>query len=455
VFRRAVTVAFAIAASLAVTAHWAAKSQNLFEKLVMPGPLVEAHAQLEKDCTKCHVPFARESQTNLCLACHKEIAADRLARRRFHGRQTEAARQDCRTCHTDHKGRNVDIVQLDRETFDHTVTNFQLKAGHASVACDRCHVQSVKFRNTPALCFDCHKAKEPHKGALGQKCEGCHDEAAWTHLKTFDHKATKFPLLGAHAGVACAVCHAGERYRGVSTACIGCHQIQDVHAGRFGAKCESCHGDSKWKPARFNHDRTKFPLRGGHVKVKCEGCHTGSALDSKLATDCASCHKKNDPHKGRLGSRCEQCHQDSGWRKTAAFDHELTRFPLIGRHAVVPCEECHRSASYKGTPLACASCHKDQHHQGRLGKDCALCHNPNGWARWRFDHDAQTKYPLTGAHRGLDCHTCHTAKNVEKITLQSGCYGCHRSDDVHQGSFGRACERCHETESFKRGARAR
>jgi hypothetical protein len=117
----------------------------------------------------------------------------------------------------------------------------------------------------------------------------------------------------------------------------------------------------------------------------------------------------------------------------------------------VPCEECHRTPTFKGTALNCASCHRDQHHEGRLGSNCALCHNPNGWTRWRFDHDAQTRYPLTGAHRGLNCNACHVTKNVVKIVLPTDCYSCHRQDDAHRGSFGRACERCHTTSSFKQG----
>jgi hypothetical protein len=84
-----------------------ARSQNLFEKLVITGPVIEGHAKLEKDCSNCHEPFSRKSQTRLCLACHKEIAADRQTTKRFHGRQPDAAKQECTHCHTDHKGRNV------------------------------------------------------------------------------------------------------------------------------------------------------------------------------------------------------------------------------------------------------------------------------------------------------------------------------------------------------------
>jgi hypothetical protein len=427
----------------------AALSQNLFEKLVMPGPVVEGHAKLEKDCGKCHEPFSRKSQTRLCLACHKEIAADRSVGERFHGRQQDAAKQDCNHCHTDHQGRDADIVLFDRETFNHAFTNFALHDAHAAVQCGSCHAKKVKFRNAPGRCVDCHKAKDPHKGRLGDACEKCHGEAEWRRPKPFDHDATKFPLRDAHRAVACSACHAGERYKGIGTTCIGCHQIQDVHTGHYGAKCESCHDQNKWRTIRFNHDKdTKYPLKGGHAKVKCDACHTGDVYHEKLATTCISCHRKDDKHKGQLGNNCEQCHGEGSWRRTTSFDHDISRFPLIGRHAVVPCEECHRSVAYKNTPLNCDACHKDKHHEGRLGPNCADCHNPNSWKRWRFDH-SKTKYPLTGAHRDLDCHACHTARNVTKVVTPTECYACHRQDDAHQGSFGRTCERCHSTTSFK------
>jgi len=427
---------------------WAAHSQNLFEQLVIPGPVIDGHAKLEKECSNCHEPFDRKSQMRLCLACHKEIAADRMTGKGFHGHQPDAAKTECNHCHADHKGRDVDIVQLDRETFNHNLTNFLLRDSHRTVPCAGCHAPPVKFRKAPGRCFDCHKAIDPHKGRLGEKCEDCHGEVAWRQVRKFDHNTTRFPLQGAHQTVACAACHIGERYKGVGMLCVDCHQIQDVHAGRYGTRCETCHDQRKWKASHFDHDKTKYPLRGAHAKVKCDGCHAGDLYRDKLATACVSCHQKDDRHKGKLGSRCEQCHGDTSWRRTS-FDHDVTRFPLIGRHSVVPCEECHRSLQFKGTPLNCDACHRDRHHEGRLGPNCATCHNPNSWKRWRFDHDTQTRYPLTGGHRGLECQACHVAKNVAKPTLPTDCVSCHRQDDVHHGSFGPACERCHTTTSFK------
>jgi len=275
-------------------------------------------------------------------------------------------------------------------------------------------------------------------------------------VKPFDHSKTKFPLLGAHGNIACATCHIGERYKGLPTACISCHSQQDKHAGRHGDRCETCHSPKKWGMVTFNHDKaTKFPLRGGHAKVACERCHTGDPYRDKLAMACVSCHQKDDPHKGQLGSNCGQCHEETGWRQRVAFDHDLTHFPLIGPHAVVRCEDCHRTQSFKDAPQACASCHDDKHHVGRLGANCATCHNPHGWARWRFDHGRQTRYALTGGHQNLQCHACHRETNAVKVSAPTTCYACHSRDDAHEGAFGRACEKCHDTHSFKQGPKGR
>ncbi len=451
---RRVIAAFAIGIGMALAMTSTGRTQNLFEHLVTPGPLVAGHAKLESDCGNCHAPFSSGAQTGLCLDCHKDTRTDRQTKRGFHGRDPEAVKQECNHCHTDHIGRDADIVLMDPETFQHGFTDFALRDAHAAVPCSGCHAQTAKFREARTGCFDCHKDNDPHKGRLGEACGDCHNEAVWQRVKAFDHDRTKFRLQGAHSTVPCAACHVNERYKGIGSTCADCHQIQDVHGGRYGAKCDSCHDQKKWSVSHFDHDKaTKFPLRAAHAKVSCDACHTGDLYRDKVATTCVSCHRKDDRHEGQLGTKCEQCHGEVNWRRTVGFDHDVTRFPLIGRHAIVTCEECHRSPVFKGAPLTCASCHPDEHHEGRLTPNCALCHNPNSWARWRFDHDKQTRYPLTGAHRNLDCQTCHVARNLTKITLATDCYSCHRQDDAHRGALGRFCERCHTTVSFKQASK--
>ena len=454
VIRRIATACLACAAIFVALA--AADAQSLFEKLVMPGEVIEGHAKYEKTCESCHEPFSKESQRRLCLDCHKDVAGDISQKAGFHGKRPDIATAECKTCHTDHKGRSADIVQFDADTFNHAFTDFELKGGHKTAQCSGCHAKGEKHRKAPHTCIGCHKKDDTHKGELGTECASCHTEEAWRKAKTFDHAKTKFPLTGAHRDVQCAVCHVGERYKDIPHACNDCHKIQDVHGGKFGAKCETCHATAKWTTISFDHAKsTKFPLNGAHKAAKCTTCHKGVIADEKLAKTCVGCHKANDPHKGQLGQRCESCHNETSWRQKVKFDHDVTAFPLIGLHAAVPCEECHQSTAYKDAPKACAACHKDKHHEGKLGPTCQRCHNPNGWALWRFNHDRETKFPLTGAHAGLQCQGCHTVRTDAKVTAPSACFSCHGNDDVHRGSFGRACEKCHGTTSFREGVKAR
>jgi hypothetical protein len=442
--------ALAIFAVLVLVPGIAARSESLFEKLVMPGEVIEGHAKFEKTCESCHEPFSKQSQRRLCLDCHKDVAQDLAQKKGLHGKRPDVGFTECKHCHTDHKGRKADIIQFDPQTFNHALTDFELKGGHKTAACTGCHAPSTKFRSAAGICIGCHKKDEPHKGQLGENCAGCHGEDGWRKARAFDHAKTKFPLEGAHKDVQCAVCHTGERYKDLPHACIDCHKTQDPHGGRYGAKCETCHASKKWTTISFDHAKaTKFPLRGGHRHVKCDTCHKGDLYREKLATACVACHRSNDPHKGELGQRCESCHNETAWRQKVAFDHDLSRFPLIGLHAAVPCEECHRTSAFKGTPRTCESCHKDQHHEGRIGANCARCHNPNGFTLWRFDHNKETKFALTGAHTGLQCHACHTTKNAAKVSAPTTCFGCHSADDAHKGAFGRNCETCHVTQSFR------
>jgi hypothetical protein len=218
-----------------------------------------------------------------------------------------------------------------------------------------------------------------------------------------------------------------------------------VHEGRNGARCEDCHGSAAWKPATFDHDRaTKFPLRGGHRRTSCESCHTGSLHEQKLETTCVSCHRSQDPHQGQQGDDCGKCHGENGWKEKVAFDHELVRFPLLGLHAVVACEECHASAAFRGTDRTCVGCHaKVDAHERRLGQACEACHNPNGWKLWKFDHATQTSFALHGAHESVSCESCHREPVTGKISLSKTCFSCHVADDPHRGGFGRRCEDCH------------
>jgi hypothetical protein len=499
-----------------------AVADNL-ETALMPGKVIEGHADLEADCKNCHVRFNKAAQTGLCLDCHKDVARDVQQHRGHHGRIEE---QECRVCHTDHKGRAMNIAPLDEKTFDHRLTDFELKNAHASpkVACRDCHKPKTKHRDAPSDCYACHKKDDKHKGSLGNKCEDCHTDVNWKKTK-FDHSKTKFPLTGKHVDVACKACHSDPKFKGAPLACVACHKKDDDkkgHRGKFGNKCETCHTDRDWKSTKFDHDRdTKYPLKGRHIQTKCASCHTGVLYKDKTPTTCVachrkdddrkghkgkfgdkcqschvekdwkavtfnhdrdtkyalkgkhvqakctachkgtlyrdktptacfSCHEKDDKHKGQEGKQCESCHNERSWKETR-FDHGLSRFPLLGKHAKVECKKCHLTPAFKDAKSECIACHKkDDKHKLRLGPQCEQCHNARDWSQWNFDHDRRTNYKLDGKHKGLHCHACHTRPMTGKVRASSLCAACHTEDDVHNGGFGRLCEHCHVTDSFKR-----
>ena len=98
-------------------------------------------------------------------------------------------------CHTDHKGREMNIAPLDEKVLDHARTDFALRGAHAKVPCKSCHVPGKKHRDAPAGCVECHRADDKHRGSLGAACADCHGEANWKEAR-YDHARTRFALTG-------------------------------------------------------------------------------------------------------------------------------------------------------------------------------------------------------------------------------------------------------------------
>ena len=42
------------------------------ETLVMPGDVIEGHAEVEAECSSCHEAFKRSKQRALCMDCHED-----------------------------------------------------------------------------------------------------------------------------------------------------------------------------------------------------------------------------------------------------------------------------------------------------------------------------------------------------------------------------------------------
>lgn len=237
--------------------------------------------------------------------------------------------------------------------------------------------------------------------------------------------------------------------------------------------CKSCH--TPWKgvpdtncttsnchPAPKLAASEKPGIAGIHLKASqqnesCKTCHTEhlgreakitksfdhTLLD--LGASCLVCHKTDAPKAdfhAKLTQNCSDCHSTTSWKK-AKFDHNLTQFPLRGKHGEASCQDCHKSGVYKGLDGRCISCHqKDDEHKGSFGTDCAKCHSVDTWKDAKFDHDL-TLFPLTGGHIDISCKDCHKDGTFKKI--DRSCISCHQGDDKHRGSLGTNCVQCHTT----------
>jgi hypothetical protein len=277
-------------------------------------------------------------------------------------------------------------------------------------------------------------------------------------MSNFPHEMVGYSLTGhqtKHTGeqFASIDCHGEEIARFEITVCGDCHREIDVtfmekHQTAFGGECLACHDGIDTYGGSFDHNLTAFSLTGKHTTVDCGGCHSGARTIADLQatpTDCYNCHAKDDAHGGQLGSNCEACHVTDGWEQ-ASIDHDLTGFPLVGKHQEAACQDCHQGQQFEGTPTDCFSCHaEDDTHGGQFGTDCSACHTPAGWEEVNFDHSL-TAFPLTGRHIEVECTGCHgEGVFTGKPTV---CVGCHEEPLFHQGLFDATCEACHTTDGW-------
>lgn len=461
------------------------------EAQLSAGPLSNAHKDLEglSNCTKCH-EIGNKVSNSRCLDCHREIKASMDRNRGYHA-SAEVRPKDCAQCHSDHHGRNFDMVRFDEKQFNHNLTNYPLTGAHKQIDCRQCHQpdhiadQNLKkrretFMGLDTKCASCHQ--DVHRATLGNDCAKCHTTSDFAPASQFNHDKTNFALSGKHKNVQCIECHRKETVNGgvfqhfdgvLFKNCNNCHD--DPHQNNLGNNCKECHTEqtfNDWAALnRFNHNKTPFALKGKHKQTACKECHKADVAPSLVFQDrlgipnerCDQCHR--DVHEGAFGTNCAQCHTENSFRGTASlegFDHDKTHFALEGKHEAVDCKKCHTSGSMTD-PVPhnkCASCHAD-FHEGQFSvvhnkMDCAACHTVDGFSGSSFgvEQHALTAFRLEGAHVATPCFACHL-KNDRWIfkNIGSRCVDCHQ--DIHKGQIAerwypnQTCEKCHTVASWR------
>ena len=208
-----------------------------------------------------------------------------------------------------------------------------------------------------------------------------------------------------------------------------------------------------------------------HENVKCVACHLKPVF-TNVGKNCADCHA--DIHRRQMGSDCAQCHTVQGWNIAVqqVKDHQ-NRFPLLGVHAAVECDQCHKQLAagiFYGLSTQCDSCHlKDWQSTTNpphatagpafAAANCQGCHGFDSWANAKFDHST-TGFPLTAGHANVPCTQCHINNNYNLQIAPTDCgnAGCHLStwqqtnNPSHASSPGAfpiaQCSTCHNTSSW-------
>jgi len=459
-----------------------------------------------KQCTTCHdSPHREQFEDKACVDCHSRDTwhmADDFDHGEktdypLEGKHTEVACDSCHEKETDEAGEFVRYADLEFES------------------CSACHGDQHygQFRKLEPV-LDCQK---------------CHQTKAFDALlfKHNDPAYSNWPLKGKHEDAKCEGCHLTTtlapgaevvRYRPTPTECALCHE--DNHDGAYreasrlvkkpweqtdstgatpgdtrpaqpmsqtgvqanstpvgwtlpqthltssldkSTDCTVCHQVSSWRDMRFNHSSTGFPLKGRHKQVRCEGCHD-EGHETDLSTDCASCH---DNIHGVLGTECAQCHNEEGFQRPVmqVSRHARTSFPLLGKHAVASCRDCHTDVaglSFMQAPSDCFACHQAEVplaganvvDHSTFPSTCGTCHMPSNWQAANFrQHDRCFPIRLGSNHFGYSCSRCHT-QGLPAVTgtcADSGvsCISCHSCESGEHGGVAgyecadRKCYQCH------------
>jgi hypothetical protein len=406
---------------------------------ISPGKLTTAHESMEgiTNCTQCH-ELGKAVSPDKCLECHQSLKRRIDAERGYHS-TSDVTQKSCTKCHSEHHGRDYELVfwPSGQTEFDHNATGWTFSGKHNELECNRCH--RTRFHRWAGLSRD-ESINEDHT------------------------------------------------FLGLDKNCIACHE--DEHGDQLKNDCLTCHNESEWKPAPgFVHNRdAEYILTGKHLDLECVKCHElleRSAADQSLLVhadsplkyskyvdlpfaSCASCHR--EPHNGRLGEKCIRCHTTDGFNSILAvegFDHNRTRFPLIGLHQKVDCNKCHTAGKMTDSVAyeTCASCHRDEHRgqfaERQDGGRCDACHTaekPFNRHNYSIADHKQSTYELTGSHLAIPCVLCHVQEEVEDGGTyalfnypDTRCQACHK--DEHRGQLDiwindKGCEYCHSTATW-------
>lgn len=267
--------------------------------LLSAGPVHKGHADIESRCETCHIRAGtvgtRAAMNVSCVAaeCHVKALKNK-----------EGVRDDCISCHTEHRGRTFPISGGERR-------------------CWSCHEEGYRTRPMQLLVTE--------------------DAALKAHLTERLH-ATEIGLKFSHSA------HDGEtkgdkRY----DTCVGCHpQTQNGRTFRMPghAECLECH-----KKEEVSADTVVAQQKAGPQCLLCHVRQDGTMTrppSERFAFVAFS-------HRDHTDDGCKRCH--AGIWSEGPY-RSVVRAPEIYPVAMDACFTCHQQ---RAATVKCLACHREHH----------------------------------------------------------------------------------------------
>lgn len=332
-------------------------------------------------------------------------------------------------------------TQAAGHNFDHSTTGFLLVGGHATAACETCHVGGV-FKGTPRNCDGCHALgrrivatpKSTSHLVTDAPCDSCHFNTSTFLGARYNH--------GTATPGQCTTCHNGRTVTGrpsthnigfmLTNSCDNCHRTYSFfpaswnHVGVTPGSCENAGCHLPGTGNRYYRSAAALPLGKTHMNFtltatqSCDACHNfvrwtpaGHMPVTGLCTTCHDNAQAQGKPAGHLATtdECGQCHFYTVGSWLPALGG-FTSPPHIPVPAGIACRNCHSSpggpaihgaalhAYLGGVAGGCAACHISpttpagisagqqtrRSHDGSSGSNCTGCHEHTaaaGFARWK------------------------------------------------------------------------
>ena len=281
-------------------------------------------------------------------------------------------------------------------------------------------------------CSVCHFSTTSFAGATSSLPTG---HFPTTQTCTLCHASGTGPGSGVmnHTGITsgCTTCHNGQVFLGVTPVSKPSNHLPTTLA------CETCHSATQFT----NFSGTAMNHTG--IVSGCINCHNGQVFAGvrpvskpinhlPTSLSCETCHSISQftnftggvmNHTG-ITSGCITCHNGQVFLGVTPVSKPSNHVPTT----LTTCESCHPATQFTNFSGA------TMNHTG-VGTTCENCHAAESWKKLRFDHETQSAFKLTGAHKNVACRLCHRPETTDGATftrfkpVPTACAACHTKEE--------------------------